>query len=198
MGALLIGHSSASIVGLTVITGLIDADYTGEIQIMAQTLFPPLFIPAGSRIAQLIPLSQLTGGTVPLGKQQRGEGGFGSTGTMALLTVDLKHRPKRYVDVQYQGHTITLAALLDTGADVSIIGTQKWPPQWPTHAANATVAGVGGLTLARRSPLLKILIEGKTVTCTVSVIPLPEGVHALLGRDVLAQLGMVLTTDLPL
>ncbi|NXE71869.1 POK9 protein, partial [Calcarius ornatus] len=122
VGALLIGRSSASMVGLTIITGLIDADYTGEIQIMAQTLFPPLFIPAGSRIAQLIPLSQLTGGTLPLGEQQRGEGGFGSTGTMALLTVDLKYRPKKHIDVQYQGHTITLIAVLDTGADVSIIG----------------------------------------------------------------------------
>ncbi|NWT22120.1 POK9 protein, partial [Cardinalis cardinalis] len=116
VGALLIGHSSASMMGLTVITGLIDADYTGEIQIMAQTLFPPLFIPAASRIAQLIPL-----GTLPLGEQQRGEGGFGSTGTMALLTVDLKHHSKRHIDVQYQGHTITLIALLDTGTDVSII-----------------------------------------------------------------------------
>ncbi|NXQ77852.1 POK9 protein, partial [Quiscalus mexicanus] len=94
MGALLIGHSSASMSGLTILVGRIDADYTGEIQITAQTLFPPLFIPAGSQIAQLIPLPQLTRGTVPLGKQRHGEGSFGSTGTMALLTVDLKHRPK--------------------------------------------------------------------------------------------------------
>ncbi|NWT31562.1 POK9 protein, partial [Cardinalis cardinalis] len=121
VGALLIGCSSASMLGLTIVVGLIDADYTGEIQIMVQMLFPPLFIPAGSRIAQLIPLPQLTGETLPLGEQRRGEGSFGSTGTMALLTVDLKHRPKKHIDVQYQGQTITLVALLDTGADVSII-----------------------------------------------------------------------------
>ncbi|NWT27212.1 POK9 protein, partial [Cardinalis cardinalis] len=72
MGALLIGRSSASMVGLTIIVGLIDANYIGEIQIMAQTLFPPLFIPAGSQIAQLILLPQLTRGTLPLGEQQRG------------------------------------------------------------------------------------------------------------------------------
>uniref|UniRef100_A0A8C3Q8K0 dUTPase-like domain-containing protein n=1 Tax=Geospiza parvula TaxID=87175 RepID=A0A8C3Q8K0_GEOPR len=84
VGALLIGRSSTSMLGLKILVGLIDADYTGEIQIMAQTLFPPLFILAGSWIAQLIPLPQLTGGVLPLNKRQRGEGGFGSTGTMAF------------------------------------------------------------------------------------------------------------------
>lgn len=58
-GALLIGRSSSSMKGLTIIPGLIDADYTGTIQIMVQTLFPPIHIPQGSRIAQLIPLTQL-------------------------------------------------------------------------------------------------------------------------------------------
>ncbi|NXO55391.1 POK9 protein, partial [Aramus guarauna] len=60
VGALLLGRSSASMKGLTILVGLIDADYTGDIQIMVQTFFPPIHIPAGSKIAQLVPLPQLT------------------------------------------------------------------------------------------------------------------------------------------
>ena len=48
VGALLIGPSSATMKGLQVLTGLIDAYYTGEIQIMVQTLFPPSFIEKGT------------------------------------------------------------------------------------------------------------------------------------------------------
>ncbi|NXA57684.1 POK9 protein, partial [Nothocercus julius] len=60
LGALLLGRSSASVMGLFVLPGVIDADYTGEIQIMAHTPYPPLKIGQGQRIAQLVPLPQLT------------------------------------------------------------------------------------------------------------------------------------------
>ncbi|NXP80476.1 POK9 protein, partial [Ramphastos sulfuratus] len=120
VGALLIGRSPSTLAGLTVAVGLIDADFTGEVQIMAYTLYPPLHVPAGSRIAQLIPLPQLAKDLAPNGSH-RGEEGFGSTGGLALLTVDLKHRPKWQITVQYQEQAISLAALLDTGADVTII-----------------------------------------------------------------------------
>ncbi|XP_014798428.1 PREDICTED: uncharacterized protein LOC106888600 [Calidris pugnax] len=197
VGALLIGHSSATMLGLNVLVGLIDKDFYGEIQIMAQTLFPPLFIARGTKVAQLIPLPHLAGALQPLQEQPRGQGGFGSTGQMTLLTIGLCQRPRRSVTVQYGDQTISLVALLGTGADVSIIITGKWPAQWPTYPTNATVAGVGGLTLAHKSPLLRWTIENKVVNCCVSIIPLPEGVHALVGRDILAQMGMVLTSDLP-
>ncbi|KFO60278.1 hypothetical protein N302_16165, partial [Corvus brachyrhynchos] len=119
VGALLIGRSSATMEGLQILTGLIDADYTGEIQIMVQTLFPPMFIEKGTRLAQLVPLPVLTEGLSPLHSDPRGEGAFGSTGPVAMLTVSLKSRPRRMVAVTYQGQTVTLTALLDTGADVS-------------------------------------------------------------------------------
>lgn len=58
MGALLLGRSSASMMGLFVLPGVIDADFTGEIQVMVHTPFPPIQITKGQRIAQLIPLEQ--------------------------------------------------------------------------------------------------------------------------------------------
>lgn len=197
VGALLIGRSSASISGLMVLTGLIDADFCGTIQIMAQTLFPPLVIPKGSKIAQVIPLPNLTAAVPPASQTARGEGGFGSTGPLTLLTVDLGQRPKRPVTVEYQTQTLRLLALLDTGADVSIVSQRLWPSHWPAYTSSGTIAGVGGITVAQKSPPVRITIEDHAVTCAISILPLPDGVQALIGRDVLAQMGMVLTTDKP-
>ncbi|XP_064495559.1 uncharacterized protein LOC135404750 [Pseudopipra pipra] len=191
VGALLIGRSSSTMAGLTVLVELIDADYTGEISIMVNTLFPPLHIPARSRIAQLIPLPQIAPG--PSDKPERGDQGFGSTGASALLTIDMARRPRKAIQLQWNSQTAHLIALLDTGADVSIVAARKWPTSWPLVNSGATVAGVGGLTLAKRSPPITITLDEMTVNCTVSVLPLPDGVQALIGRDILAQMGMVLT-----
>lgn len=195
VGALLIGRSSATLNGALVLTGLIDKDFTGEILIMVSAMFPPLHIPKGTRLAQLVPLPHLTEKVPPLHSQPRRSRAFGSTGGMAMLTIGLKQRPRKTVDVAYGDETIRVEALLDTGADVSIISTQQWPPHWPARDTNTTISGVGGMTFAKRSPLLRITIGEKLVTCTVSVLPLPDGVHALIGRDILAQMGMVLTSD---
>lgn len=54
LAALLTGKSSAGLAGLIVLPGVIDADYTGEIQVRAYTLSPPLPISKATRIAQLI------------------------------------------------------------------------------------------------------------------------------------------------
>jgi len=197
VGALLIGRSSATMQGLTVLVGLIDKDYQGEIQIMVQTFFPPMFVAKGTRIAQLVPLPHIAAAIAPAQTTPRGDGSFGSAGQAVLLTIGLRQRPRKTVSVHYAGRELKLFALLDTGADVSIISEHHWPPSWPTWETGATVAGVGGLTLARKSPVLRWTIEDKVVTCSASILPLPEGVQALIGRDILAQMGMVLTTEYP-
>uniref|UniRef100_A0A8C3TVQ0 dUTPase-like domain-containing protein n=1 Tax=Catharus ustulatus TaxID=91951 RepID=A0A8C3TVQ0_CATUS len=89
VGGLLLGRSSASMQGLFVLPGVIDSDYTGELMIMAYTLFPPFTITKGQRIAQIIPLPQLTKGIAPLDQQPRQDKGFGSTWGLVLLTLDL-------------------------------------------------------------------------------------------------------------
>ncbi|NXM09842.1 DUT nucleotidohydrolase, partial [Tyrannus savana] len=121
MGALLVGRSSLSLAGLFVLPGVIDADYAGEIKIMAYTPFPPIKIEQGQRIAQLIPLPQFTSKLCPLTQKDRGERGFGSTGHNILLTLDLSSRPKQPIVLQWENEQYRLDALLDTGADSSII-----------------------------------------------------------------------------
>ncbi|NXR90298.1 POK9 protein, partial [Hypocryptadius cinnamomeus] len=149
-GGLLLGRSSVSIIGLFVLPSVIDADYKREIQIMAYTPFPPLTIEAGQRIAQFIPLPQLSSGVQPLKHNPRGAQGFGSSG-LAMLTMDLHSRPKKKIKISYAGQTVELWGLLDTGADTSIVAPEKWPPGWPVRATTDTVTGVGGFTLAQKT-----------------------------------------------
>ncbi|NWS79204.1 POK9 protein, partial [Crotophaga sulcirostris] len=192
VGALLIGRSSTTLSGLFVLTGLIDADYTGEIQIMAYTPYPPICIKKGQRIAQLIPLPQLAKGITSLKQGDRGQYGFGSSGDATFAVLDLNSRPRRKISIQFQGSSHALTALLDTGADVSIIAPAAWPRDWPILASTATVTGVGGFTAASRSPPINVSMESKTAQVVFSIAQLPPGVQCLLGRDALAQLGFVL------
>ncbi|NWU22448.1 POK9 protein, partial [Dyaphorophyia castanea] len=126
IGALLIGRSSATVQGLIVLPRIIDADFTGQIQIMAYTLHPPLFIPKGSRVAQLVALIN----NQPLGVgpsyacpklPTRGDGSFGSTGPAVLFTQSLTDRPTQKVVLSRGQQRITIYPLLDTGVDVTII-----------------------------------------------------------------------------
>ncbi|NXC23803.1 POK9 protein, partial [Campylorhamphus procurvoides] len=120
-GALLLGRSSAGLKGLFVLPGVIDADFTGEILIVAMTFFPPLIIPAGSRIAQLVPTLQLTEAASADTQYHRGPSGFGSTGGMALLCLPMGERPKAPVLLENGYKKLKVTALLDTGADITII-----------------------------------------------------------------------------
>uniref|UniRef100_A0A8V5GZ61 dUTPase-like domain-containing protein n=1 Tax=Melopsittacus undulatus TaxID=13146 RepID=A0A8V5GZ61_MELUD len=76
LSVLLIGHSSVSHCGIFVVPGLSDADFHGNIKLMVYTLCPPVTIPKGEKIAQLVPFEA----KVPCqGERERGSGGFGST-----------------------------------------------------------------------------------------------------------------------
>uniref|UniRef100_A0A8C5U7U0 dUTPase-like domain-containing protein n=1 Tax=Malurus cyaneus samueli TaxID=2593467 RepID=A0A8C5U7U0_9PASS len=80
LSALLIGRSSATKQGIFVQPGLIDSDFCGQIKIMVRVLAPPIFIPKGSVIAQLVPFKS----EVPNSRKdiKRQDGGFGSTGPL--------------------------------------------------------------------------------------------------------------------
>ncbi|NWZ74163.1 POK9 protein, partial [Acrocephalus arundinaceus] len=124
LGGLLLGRSSTSKQGVIVIPGVIDADYTGQVQIMAYALQPPVTIPKGSKIAQILPFEN----TLPHRQQprepnekQREDGSFGSTGHDVFFTIDLSNRPHKKVQLQCGSHCITLQPMLDTGADISIV-----------------------------------------------------------------------------
>ncbi|KFQ17820.1 hypothetical protein N331_07499, partial [Merops nubicus] len=121
IGALLVGRSSTSLIGLMVLPGVIDADYKGEIQIMAYALMPPITIKKGTRVAQLVLIQQ-----IPVEDKQstvvRQDRGFGSSGqTVVLLVQQMRHRPMISVSLQNRADIISLTMMADTGADVTII-----------------------------------------------------------------------------
>ncbi|NWY44035.1 POK9 protein, partial [Sylvia atricapilla] len=169
VGGLLLGRSSASISKLFVIPSVIDLDYTGEIMIMVYTPYPPVKISKEQRLAQLIPLPQMTRRMPPLKQEPREQGSFGSTERLTLLTIDLSNRPKKPCRLYFQDQSITLTRLLNTGADTSIITPEEWPPHWPVQPSTTTVTGVSGMTLASRTPVLKVEIDGKQATTSFSI-----------------------------
>ncbi|RMB88174.1 hypothetical protein DUI87_35467 [Hirundo rustica rustica] len=145
MSAFLIGRSSATIQGIMVHLGLIDADFLGQIHAMVSTPTPPLTIPKGTQIAQLVPYKSSVSRTED---RSRGDGGFGSTGPPQVrwTAVLNKDRPETLCTVSMVGampSEIRLHGLLDTGADVSILSLAAWPPQWPLSLAKTSIAGLG-------------------------------------------------------
>ncbi|RMC20809.1 hypothetical protein DUI87_01661 [Hirundo rustica rustica] len=119
MSAFLMGRSSATIQGIIVHLGLIDADFSGQIHAMVSTPTPPLTIPKGTQIAQLVPFKSSVSMTED---RSWGDGGFGSTGPpqvrwTAVLTKDC---PETLCTMSMVGATPSeshLRGLLDTGAD---------------------------------------------------------------------------------
>ncbi|NXI27749.1 POK9 protein, partial [Sterrhoptilus dennistouni] len=124
VGGLLFGRSSTSKQGVIVLPEVIDAEFTGQVQIMAYALQPLVTIPKGSKIAQIVAFENLLAHRKcprePT-ELQREERGFGSTGHDVFFTLDLKNRPIKKVQLQHGSHCIQLELLLDTGSYVSII-----------------------------------------------------------------------------
>lgn len=193
LGGILMGRSSAGLKGIMVIPGLIDADCKGQISIMAYTISPPIFIPAGSKIAQIVAIENnqpRQNVTSPR------KGGFGSTGPVACFTKVLSHRPMVNMKVSLHGLTITLSAMIDTGADITIIALKRWPSKWALDYLATDVVGVGGSTPTRISrEAVTLKWDDCLIQQRVHVMPLPGTLEALIGRDVLSQLGAVVTTD---
>ncbi|XP_066847083.1 uncharacterized protein [Anser cygnoides] len=139
VGALLIGRSSATLNGALVLTGLIDKDFTGEIQIMVSAMFPPLHIPKGTRLAQLVPLPHLTENVPPLHNQPRGSRAFGSTGGMAMLTIGLRQNVTSHTrgfeaNSSYCGYNDT------TNTTMGAYGNKS--STWPRQTAKALPPGI--------------------------------------------------------
>ncbi|NXT96774.1 POK9 protein, partial [Anhinga rufa] len=121
VGALLLGQSSSTLAGLIVLPGIIDADYTGEIMILAYTLYPPMIIKKGTRIAQLLLYEQHP--FINTQQAERLDKGFGSTGNhIVSLVQEMKKRPLMTIYLSYLNERVILQRVMtDTGADVTIL-----------------------------------------------------------------------------
>lgn len=193
LSALLLGRSSTFRQGIFVLPGVIDADYSGIIKIMIYTLAPPISIPAGSKIAQLVPFYSQIPHADPL---KRREGGFGSTGQpQVLLALDIqKSKPEELVELKHpHGKTITFKMIIDTGTDVTIIPVSKWPKEWPLVNSNSGVFGIGGVqaTFISQEVISFCFPDGATVSTSPYVLNIPI---ALIGRDILCQMKAKLIT----
>lgn len=196
VGGIILGRSSATLQGLHIDPGVIDSDSTGELFILARTNFPPLTVPKGEKIAQFIPLASIV--QFSLYELPKRQGQIGSTGEITMLSLNLSERPRRCCQILWRGHVLSLSkALLDTGADSCIMDSKLYPNSWPTISINNAITGIGGVRLARQTPILTVLLEGKRASAPFSLTPLPDEVDCILGRDVLAQMGFKLT-DSPL
>ncbi|NXC20076.1 POK9 protein, partial [Corythaeola cristata] len=122
LSALLLGQLSTTVQGLFVLPGVIDVDFEGQIQAMVWTPSPPIVVPAGARIAQLLPFK---GRPLAIEKTTRGTGGFGSTGPAVLWVQPVTvQRPKLTCtlhNAEGKPTTITMTGIIDTGADVTVI-----------------------------------------------------------------------------
>ncbi|NXD89014.1 POK9 protein, partial [Halcyon senegalensis] len=117
IGALLIGRSCAGSKGILVVPGVIDADHTGNIKIMAHAQVGSIWVPKGTKIAQLVALPPMR---IKSNQRERVRG-FGSTGAIVCLTLPLRNRPLISMTLRRGTDYRRLSVLADTGADVTVI-----------------------------------------------------------------------------
>jgi hypothetical protein len=79
MCALILGRASTTLQGVQVFPGIVDNDFTGEIQILATAINGVAAIPAGTRLAQLLLLPLHSGGTSTAQSLPRGTASLGSS-----------------------------------------------------------------------------------------------------------------------
>ena len=155
---LILGHSSCTMRGLMVLTGVMNEDYEGEIHVMVNVVkIGNRYLQKGERFAQLLLLPYVK----PMKASDKvRQGGFGSTSLTAALSTLLKEHQKPMLILCIRGKNFT--GMLDTGADISIIRAAEWPLDWgkimapsrllEVNEANATQTFVNASYLQMYSP----------------------------------------------
>ena len=111
---LVLGRSSLSFQGISVVPGVVDSDYTGKIKVLILPPTKTVQINKGQRITQLLLLLIIR---QTLTSQARGPRGFVSSDLAFWVQEITASRPLK--DLLIQGNK--MSGLLDTGADVSCI-----------------------------------------------------------------------------
>ena len=185
---LIIVRSGLTMKGLQVLHGVIDADYHGEIKVIARSDAIHTIQP-GKRIAQLLLLPYLK-----IGKscqKERGTSGFGSSGTSQVFWTQevTTECPQMTTEVNEKN----IRGLTDTGADVSVVYYSDWPPAWPLITPEMKLRGLGVLTTVHQSQQMLSWVgpEGKMGYFKPYVADIPI---TLWGRALLSAVRLKLTT----
>lgn len=191
---LLLGRSSSALKGLQITPGVIDPDFTGELKILASAPKGIVSISPGDRIAQLLVLPSCHD-QFPALDVERGNQGLGSTGGsgFAFLTLDMKNRPMTTLIIKGQEFT----GLLDTGADKSIIRREDWPKSWPIQQADHTLRGLGTAASPDRSAEILLWKDEENHQGAFQPYVLDHIPVNLWGRDIMEQMDLKLTSDIP-
>ena len=136
---LMLGHSSCTMRGLVVLTGVVDEDYEGEIHVMVNVVKTGnAYLQKGEHFAQLLLLPYVK----PMKASDKvRQGSFGSNNLTATLSTLLKEHQKPMLTLHIRGKNFT--GMLDTGADISIIRAAEWPLDWGKVVAPSRLLGVG-------------------------------------------------------
>ncbi|RWS19812.1 protease-like protein [Leptotrombidium deliense] len=105
----------------------------------------------------------------------------------------MKNRP--IIDIEVKGKTFS--GILDTGADKSIIRKQDWPNSWPIQQADQTLRGLGIATHPGRSAELLKWKDKEGHQGVFQLYILDHLPVNLWGRDLLEQMNLHLTSDVP-
>lgn len=180
---LLTGRSSLNQKGITVHLGIIDADYTGEIQILMSSLTDYKLL-KGERIAQLILLPY-----IPIGSSvvQR-TGGFGSTNPINVMWTAKLSQQQPLINIFIEHKKIQ--ALIDTGSDITIVKPTDWPSHITYTIIPCNIKGVSKTpvnTIGQATMHIHIKNEeGQVAVIKPYILEVPV---SILGRDVLEQWG---------
>ena len=84
--------------------------------------------------------------------------------------------------------------ILDSGADVSVLSLEFWPKKWPLESSTATLQGIGQASPKKSAKILKWQ-DNESHEGYFQPYVLPGLPVNLWGRDVLSEMGAVLTTQ---
>lgn len=183
---LLLGRSSTTMKGLLVTPGVFDADYTGEIKIMAHSPNGIAVVQTGTQIAQLILLPLVKTGEAH-SRAQRGNQGFGSSDAYWIQAIG-PERPEFKIKIEGK----SFKGILDTGADVSVIAEKHWPTHWPKQKAISTLQGIGQATSPEQSAAMLKWVDSEGHQGEFQPYILPELPVNLWGRDIMKNMGVYL------
>lgn len=183
---LIIGRGSSSLQGLYIYPGVIDNDFTGEIQIVASSTSSLISIQPGQRIAQLL-LLPLQTAHKSANNEPRNNKNFGSSDAYWIQNLSPN---KPMLDLKLDGKTFK--GLVDTGADATIIRQEDWPLSWPLSDTLTHLQGIGQTPNPKQSAKFLTWLDKENNSGTVQPYIVPNLPVNLWGRDILSQMGVIM------